>query len=488
MQTKRVNFKNLIIASLILTLFALTLFQTALIFANGESDNTPLDTVEYLDYELNSPKAIYADEEVVAVTQAENTVFFYGGKIYEKNIKAAQQQLIRNGDKIYYSYNSLLYCVTVGEFTQTQVTDTAGVNIAANAFAINGNRLICLTNSGAVFYENFTQVPQPYEFEGEIDRSSFAAGNVYCTDEADYFCIDGEMYVNGKSVYFTKADYITDVNSQLFFTNKNGIFALEGSDVKQILSNTNAIPGREIKAAGISCYGGKLLFIDEIGKKIMQINTDGSELKEFLFSVEIETPAKVEFTASPETVSAEKGTRIHKGSLTDGKFVFSESAVINETCDYVKIGEIGGYFLLYGRNGYALINKNYLTEINQNTQITFEKGYILYNCYAYATCVASDEHILFGLEKDQAITVKSIYIMNGLQYGLIETDGGKSGFVLLGEIAETIYPRLPENSVIAESVTGKDNTLAAKVIILLSAGVFALALFVVFIKKDYFKL
>ena len=93
--------------------------------------------------------------------------------------------------------------------------------------------------------------------------------------------------------------------------------------------------------------------------------------------------------------------------------------------------------------------------------------------------------------RGQQITVNSVYIMNGLKYlsvTVIGNDTEHTGFILAGEVTERLLPTagyaVSENG----SVSGKDNTLLAAVIILLSTAVFITTLFVILIKKEYVKL
>ena len=138
-----------------------------------------------------------------------------------------------------------------------------------------------------------------------------------------------------------------------------------------------------------------------------------------------------------------------------------------------------------------MVQTNSIAEIEQNTQISFEKGVILHNCQLFSVPVANGETTIDNLMRGQQITVNSVYIMNGIKYlsvTVIGNDTEHTGFVLAGEVTEKLYPS--EGSTINESgnVTGKDNTTLAGMIILLSTATFITTIFVILIKKDYIKL
>lgn len=469
--------------NLILIFLALLVAMSVCPTAEASAEERVLTSVDYLDYTLASPHALYADEEVIMVAQEANTVYFYDGKIYEMDVVTAQRQIYRNGDRLYYTRRSMLYSVEIGVFEETAVLDGNGQQIVANSFAIKGDRLIALTNTGATFYKSFNEVAPTYTFDDEV-ASILVAGNVHITDDGDYYYVNGEIFKDGEFVCFSKAENLTDVNGKLYFSNKAGIYALEGSGT-EVIYQSGADDGGVL---GLSEYKGDLLFICGSDNEIKQMSADGSNLRKFLFEVTVETDAEVAYTPTPVTVRVTKGTRLHRGVLIGGAFEYDFTDLANADEDYVKLGEISTYSVLYGMNGYALCSTALLSEIVQNIEISFEKGYLLYDCSAYVTCVADESMRSFALKKGDVVTVKDCLVMDGIEYALVENSAGDKGFVLAGEIKPSLHPTLPENTTTETTATSKDNSLYALIIILLSAGVLSLALFVILTKKEYIKL
>ncbi|MBQ9482256.1 MAG: hypothetical protein IJU84_08840 [Clostridia bacterium] len=463
-------------------------------FSLAHAEEAELGPIAYLDYALKNPKAIYADGEIVAVSQESGTVFFYDGKIYEKDI-SAEQQIARSGDHIYYTHHSVLRRVKIGVFAEEDVKNSGDI-IPANGFAVFGSKLITLTNSGALLYENmFTSAPSPYSFNEEIETNRFLSGNAYSAEGKDYFALIRRLYINGDFVYenpedFTLADYMTEFGGKLYFSNRNGIFRFDGEPVC-VYEKKVTVSTRSDGVLGLCARGDKLLFIDGETDKIMQMDADGSNLKEFHFDVKVNTAASVPSPAKDipfETVTVRNGSRIHFGGISGGVFNFTETAVTSKDEDYIKIGEESGYSVLFGNSGYAFIRNEIVEEKPQNTPITFEKGLVLHACKTYDVCLAITGRENFGLKKGDGVTVVKIYEMNGINYALVETESGELTFVPAGEITESFLPPLPVNTMRSSLVTGKDDTAKAVVIIILSTAVLLLALFVIFVKKEYVKL
>ena len=120
-------------------------------------------------------------------------------------------------------------------------------------------------------------------------------------------------------------------------------------------------------------------------------------------------------------------------------------------------------------------------------QITFDKGVILHDCQMFSTLVANEETTISSLKKNAQVMVKSAFTMNGVNYLLVQTEN-QTGFVLSGEVTKTLIDG--EHTTFTEqgSVTGKNNTTVAIVIILISTSVFILTLFISLAKKEYVKL
>lgn len=463
--------------------FVLSLCFTPKSFALAE--DSVLDTVDYLDFTLNSPKAIYGDDDVIVVSCAEEMVFFYQSKIFCKDISAAGQ-LMRNGDYIYYTKNSLLFRVEIGSFTESAVTDNEGTPIAANSFAINGSRLIALTNSGAIFYEDFKRISPPYDFTAydNITNQQIAAGNVHIAD-TDYFNINGETFKQNQSLRFDVVDYFAHVGSDVYFSNKKGVFRLDGE-------TTTCVYERDVKirnegVLGICGFNGNLLFIDGLTSEVMLLNLSSGVAEKYLFDVVIQTGLSLTFTETPTTVTVAKDVRAHAGDFENGAFTYKKTNVTQTDFDLVKIGTVDKYAVVYGLDGFLLIDEAHVTQKAQNNPITFEKGFVLHDCTAYLTCVATRLTESFTLTKGEEVNVISKLNMNGVDYLLVQK-GEEQGFVLAGEIKEGLSPNYPTPNTNTTVVTGKDNTTVAYIIMLLSAGVFILTLFVILARKEYFKL
>ena len=270
-----------------------------------------LGPVEYLDYALTSPRAVYADDDLVVVTQSDKMVFFSVGMIYEKEFRSANKQIQRCGNFIYYLYNNLIYRVDVEDLTSSRVNtlgDEVG-EIGANAFSINGNRLIALTTNGPVCYEDFVPAQLPYAFEG-INVGLFGAGEVCIADDGDYYYVNGNVYRNGRKLFEAEVSYFSAVGKSVFFSNGSGIYKIE---------NDAAVPVYVKEGLhGLCAYGSAVLFIDGQTNKIMQISADGKDLSEFRFNVTIDTDAQVIFNSSPETVTVKTGVNVHLGELENG--------------------------------------------------------------------------------------------------------------------------------------------------------------------------
>ncbi|MBP5193910.1 MAG: hypothetical protein J6126_04200, partial [Clostridia bacterium] len=268
--------RNNLIYILILPAVLFCLFSFPSLKASADTQYGP---IAYLDYVLASPEAIYADEEVIAVSSANGTVFFYGGNIYETDILMAKQQPVRSGDHIYYTFNSKLMRTEIGEFTEEAVRREDDTEITANAFALSGNKLLALTNPNALYYEDYASSAPPavYEFGG-YDQPVF--GNVYFVGETLYAAFGGKLYKDGSEIFDsgkTKqiADYFTDISGTVYFSGEEGIYKL--IDNAPVLVYANADGG---KVCGVCSYEGGLLFIDATKGKIMQMDESGS-VREF---------------------------------------------------------------------------------------------------------------------------------------------------------------------------------------------------------------
>ncbi|MBP5308376.1 MAG: hypothetical protein J6Z34_04490 [Clostridia bacterium] len=486
----RPKFFNITVTVLSAAIAFAAYFCFAVLSARAFAEEQELGSVAYLDYALTNPKAVYADGEVVAVSQENGTVFFYDGKIYERNFQTADQQIVRNGDYLYYTYNSLLKRTRVGVFDEEDVTDGQGnkLQIAANAFSLVENRLITLTNTDALLYADmYAGAPVPYPFDAPVENYRVRSGNVYSTLNADYFALIEVLYENGTAIYsnpevYPIADYMTDVDGTLYFSNRNGISRLKNGDVKQVYVSADV--------KGVCGYKSGLLFIDGKSGKIMRADAEFETVEEFHFDVKVDTDAAVPPPASyrdMQTVTVQSGSRIHLGRIENGAFNFTETVVTAFNEDYIKIGCESGYAVLFGNSGYAFIADEYALPKTQNTALTFEKGLILHDCASYDTCLALKEREIFSLKKGDEVTLIKAYEMNGVNYILAETANGLS-FVPAGEITENLASPLPVNVARSTVTEGKNNVTEAVVIMLLSTAVLLLALFVILIKKEYVKL
>ncbi len=476
-------YKNRIL--LILFTAAMALFTSSLAniaFAQtGESKIQPLGPSSYLDYAFTSPTALYADEDVIAVVCEDKTVFFYGGKIYERASVKPDGQLCRSGNRLYYITSSSMRYVELGSFTDTPLSPT----VPASSFSIKGDRMITVTTSGTVFYSGMeTGTPvktEGYSFNGP-EASYAMAASVYIADD-DYYSLVGSIYKKNVKLCEGAASYMTDIDGKLYFSNQEGVFTLENGEAKCIYERTEA--SAEDGVLGVWGYKGKLLFVD--GKKdcLMIMNADGSELRAFMFDVKISTDAKLTFVEEPTTVTVEEGARVHRGEVDGQAFTLTVTEKLEATEELVFIAEVDGYSLLYGKGGYLLTGSS--APLEQNRAISFEKGYILYDCAAYVTCIANSTDELFRLKKGDEVKLLGSCELNGVKFNLIEFEG-KKGFVLSGEISRELYGKLPQNADGFLQETDGDRTVIAVIIILLSTAVFATAMLVLLIKKDYIKL
>ncbi len=475
---KRINKK--IFTVIILSAVILSAIFIAPVKEYGVAEGS-LGAVDYLDYILSSPRAIYADDEIVAVSCKDKTVFFYQGGIYEKENILPAGQILRSGNRLYYSANSLLRYVEIGVFEEVKT------EMGANNFAVDDNRLITMTNSGALFYEitenGFTPVNAEYSFPSDLEVAIIGSGAVHIAD-ADYYVINSVMYKDGKHIGITKADYMAHNGNTLYFSNLEGLFRLDGQTPVKIISQSEEL--RDDGILGVCGFADGIVYIDGKTDKIMRMDKDGN-ISDFVFEVIIPTDASVSFSDTPTTIRVKTGDRFHRGALSDGKFIFS-GTYTDVNSDYVTIGEIENYYVLYGINGCGLIDKNSCEILEQNTPITFDKGYVLNNCALYKTCVADELEKVCDIKKGDQITIKKTFILNGIKYYLAQTQNGEHGFILAGEATNELLPSVPKNNANNFSVLGKDNTLAAVIIILLSTGVMILALFVLLVKKEFIKL
>ena len=451
------------------------------------SADTEYGPIAYLDYVLSSPETIYADEDVIAVSSESGTVFFYNGNIYETDILMAKQQLVRSGNYIYYTFNSKLMRVETGSFNEETVRRGDDSEITANAFALSGKKLLVLTNPNALLYEDFTSsaASSVYAFEG-YDLPVF--GNVYFAGEDIYAALGGKLFKNGAEIYDTGknkqiADYFTDISGTVYFSGEGGIYKLSGNTPVLVYENPEGG-----KVRGLSAFDGGLLFIDAAKSKIMQMDANGKNVKEYRFDVSVETEATLpEPDENVGVVTVKAGARVHYGNIESGAFVFENTETSCADEDFVLLSEQDGYYVLLCENGYAFTAKENAGTKEQNAPITFEKGYILHKCNAYSTIILNEGYKLFTLEKGAEVAVKKVYDMNGKTFILVEADGEKA-FVSGGEIAENLIPPLSGDG-IADSyeISVKDNSLAAGVIIIASAGLLVIALFIILVKKEYIK-
>jgi len=472
--------KNLILTVMLLAL--LTTFIPTLAFA----DRVELDAVDYLDYQLTSPEYIYADEQIVAVSCAGKVEFFYEGKIIKTDL-IADKQMLRRGSYLYYFNQSLLKRVEIGTFTEQDVKDSLGNPITANCFAISDSRLLAINSSGANYYQgdDFSPIPPPYVFDSALNSTILAA--TVCTYGGDdYFTVAGSVYKNGESVYTAEDGvvfkYVAGCEGGMLLSDGSSIYRLtDGVLTTLYLSDGSYTP------AGLYPYGDGCLFIDTKSCDVMQLTQNG-RITKFLFDVEITTDASLIFTPTPETVTVKKGSRLHRGTIENGIFTFSgtdASTPMDE--DFIKIGTVNGYSVLCGKSGYAFAAADQTVALEQNTPITFEKGYVLYDCYAYLTCFAARSNEIFKLNKGDEVTVESAFIFNGTKYYLINTDAGR-GFVLAGEITEKLIPTTATPKYSTGTVTGRDYTLMAIIAVLLGATVYVTAMALILIKKEHIKL
>ena len=433
--------------------------------------------IAYLDYTLSSPYAVYADEDIVVVAGASGMTFFCDGNIYEKPYLSAQKQIARSGGYIYYVYNNLLSRVDLSGFSTERVL-SGGEMIGASAFSVRGNKLIAMTSNGAIRYENLAETPLGYDFAG-----NFGSGEVCITENGDIYSVNGKIYRNGVYLCEGKAVYMAEINGTAYFSNDGGIYRISNGDTECVLQRESVY--------GICAYGSELLFIDGATGKIMQMASNGENLREFRFDVSIDLGGNLSFSLEPETVTVSEGTPVHRGTVEGSTFTLTGTEISDASRDYVKLGEVGEenrYAVLFSENGYALSPVSGTVKKEQNVPITFEKGHILHSCAAYKTCVAQNSAEAFALEKGEEISIVSAYETNGHNYYLFERAGGERGFVLSGEVKESLASDIPDNVSRTHAYAGKDNTIEALVIILLSTALLALALFFILAKKENIKI
>ena len=445
-----------------------------------------LGAIDYLDYVIESPEYLWADKDVVAVSSGGKLTFFTQGKIFRTELRS-DGEIARLGSSIVYFHDSLLFSTEIGTFTETPVLDSNGSQITANSFSICGDRLLVINSSGAALYKGLSRTELDYGFDEDFDPALLRAAKVY-VGQKDYYSVGGEIYANGSFLRAQRADYMTELNGELYYANKEGVFKLCGEDgAPTQIYQTPA--GSEHSALDLCAYGDTLLFIDGATCDLMQIvfSDSGASVRKFVFDVEITTGLKLEYNPTPVTVSVLKGTRIHAGTLDGGTFTFLGTHACEADKDEVKLGEIDGYSLLYGHGGYSLVKNDLVTVLDQNTPITFDKGVILHDCKVLTTCVANPDTVVGELKKGTEVSVLSIIEMNGARYSRVQYEGGE-GFILTGEVTEKFLATSNKPTAENGSVTGKDNTLVATVIILLSTGIFIVTMFILLVKKEYVKL
>lgn len=514
---KVLNSRATVMLALLLSLFTLALPLSSRRAVNAGAETfgfalpSPDYAVDYLDYELGCPVSLYADEEVVAVTcdpdyydtyvGGENEgrnliVYFYGGRIYEQEIvypdgapMTAPEQLVRSGNRIYYSTMSVLKYVELGEFVEKST------QIGANRFAMSGDRLITLTNTGVGFFraegENFVRCEQPDYFDelrsAVRPQELLHSGRVYSTADHDYYFPTGTpYYIEDSRKDNRSANYITDIDGRVYFSDGSSIYKIEDDGNASLLYEGERI-------LGISGYAGDLIFVDGTAKKLMRLSpAAGAEATEFLFDISIKTDAAVNFTDSPAAVTVPEDSRLHVGTLEGGAFDYAKTIDgTGKDEDFVAIGAVVGthenvYLVLFGRSGYALVGEELAVAIDAE-QPPFDRATILHDCNGYASPVDDGGTAIAQLKKGDEVTLERIYRMNGADYALVRSGDTKS-FVLLGELKAG--PTAQEGEFSGENtvVNGEDRTIVAIVITIISLAILIFALFVIFVQKDYIKL
>lgn len=444
----------------------------------------PLEAIDYLDYVIDSPEYVWADGEAVVVCSGGRLVFFTGGRIYQTDLKC-DGEIMRYGSSILYFHDSLLFSTEIGTFEETPVTDADGTQITANSFSACGDRLLVINSSGAVLYEGLVRTEISYSFDSGFDTSLLRAARVLVASK-DYYSVGGEIYANGAFLKARQADYMTELNGELYFSNKEGIFKIPADNGAPVLLYDGMDGEREV--CGICAYGDSILFIDGASGDLMQMTFDsGVKITKFVFDVEIKTDLSLTYTQTPTTVRVEAGTRMHTGVLEGGCFTFLGTEVLEGGEDLVCLGAVGSYSLVYGHGGYALVGSDKTAVLEQNNAISFEKGVILHDCPVFITCVANGDTRVGELKKGAEVSIGSVIIMNGVRYSRVQFEGGE-GFILTGEATVELLPSSNSPTNEKGSVTGKDNTLVAVVIILLSTGIFVITMFVLLVKKEFVKL
>ena len=341
------------------TVGALLLSNTTTVKASTPASEKILPLAEIESYALSSPVSVYANDDILAIIQADNSLVIYKDGKYtkltsaDKNFRSLKQVQKFSDNELIVSDNGSVYKVNLTTYDVTLLTFGAEL-IGCTSFDFNGKHLVTSYGVSAFFYEVadgvITKKLTPLDNVTDTtiavnDNSVFYVSNnkIYSRDFSDFNVV--------KEVYPVAPSKIIATNECLYYIADGEVYKLPFNSVnpeKMVFPESVYDLGKVENATDLTINGDKLLVTDKEHDSIQEFSLDGDKLAFTGFAI---AKGKTAYNRIAKAKSVEKFNKT-SAVLQDYKIT-----IINtEKTDYTEenyvnlcVGEAPDYFAYSGK-------------------------------------------------------------------------------------------------------------------------------------------